>query len=78
MRRKLCAELPAEALTERTRFRTYLGLLQMSLDGMCDATANLHTDVKLVMMVFRQSVYSPNLCYHEQNNSGRWYTTAAS
>ena len=68
MRRTVCVELPAEALTEAEREQGVVGLLQMSLYGTRDAAANFQEEVRKVMIElgFRQSRFSPSIYYHPQ------------
>ena len=65
-RRRICVELPAEALTADEQKEDLVGLLNMSLYGTRDAAANFQHEVRIFMsgLHFSQARFNPSLYYN--------------
>ena len=67
MKRQVCVELPAEALSDGETAAEIVGFLQLSLYGTRDAAANFQEEVRKFMQRagFAQSRYSPQVYWHQ-------------
>ena len=70
VRRQVCVEIPDMMKTDDDRRKDVVGLLQKSLYGTRDASANFQEEVKRFMEArgFTQGKYSPSTYCHKKRN----------